>query len=540
MKYLALAIAALGATHTLDAQGTDIAAWRQDLRVIAEQVPARHPDAFYRMSKSSWDSAVTSLDARLPRMTRNQAMVAFMQLVAMINDGHTAINPLFDPALDVHYYPIELHLFDDGLYVKAAAPAYASIVGAKVMRIGSATAEDAIRRVGTTVSQENDWFARAWAPGRLSFAEILDGLGIANASQPLALVIKRNGRQATASIAVAGRYVPGGHNPLAGIPKAGWTDMRPESSAPLWMKNPGMPYWSEYVRGDSTLYVSYRGVINMPRPTNQQFWQSVFATADSLPVNRLVLDLRENPGGNSFYNRQVIRGIVARPKLDQRGKLFVITSGKTFSAAMNLVLDLEAWTNATTIGEPTGNATVFYGDHAPVRLPVSGITVNVSTLPWYPDDPRDTRQFIAPRVYTPMTAAQYRAGIDPAMTAILARGTGPALGAQLEPLVLAGDTLAAAQLIAAESAKPENRFATPEAEVNTLGYRLLNSNQRNAALIVFRLNTRAFPQSGNTWDSLGEVLVADGQRDAGIAAYRKALEVSPGLPSAISAIERLH
>ncbi len=539
MKYLAVAIAALGATHALDAQGTDIAAWRQDLRIIAEEVPARHPDAFYRMSKPGWDSAVISLDARLPQMTRNQAMVAFMQLVAMINDGHTSINPLFDPALDVHYYPLELHLFDDGLYVKSAAPAYASIVGTRVIRIGSTTAEDAIRRVGTTVSHENEWFARAWAPGRLSFAEILDGLGIANVSQPLALVIERNGRQETASIGVAGKYVPGGHNPLAGIPKAGWTDMGPGSSSPLWMKNPGMPYWSEYVSADSTLYVSYRGVINMPRPTNQQFWQSVFATADSLPVNRLVLDLRENPGGNSFYNRQVVRGIVARPNLDQRGKLFVVTSGKTFSAAMNLVLDLEAWTNATTVGEPTGNATVFYGDHAQVRLPVSGITVNVSTLPWYPDDPRDTRSFIAPRVYTPMTAAQYRAGIDPAMTAILSRGTGPALGAQLERLVLASDTLAAARLIAAESAKPENRFATPEAEVNTLGYRL-NSHQQDAALTVFRLNTRAFPRSANTWDSLGEALVAAGQRDAGIAAYRKALEVSPGLPSAVSALARLH
>ncbi len=539
MKYLALAIAVLGATQTLEAQGTDIAAWRQDLRVIAEQVPARHPNAFYRLSRASWDSAVSSLNERLPGLTRNQAVVGFMHLVAMVNDGHTAISPMFDPALGLNYYPIELHLFDDGLFVKSAAPAYASIVGAKVVSIGTATAEEAIKRVGTIVSHENDWFVRGLGPGYLSFAEILDGLGIADVKQPLSLVVERSGRRETATIMIAGKYVPSGHNRLAGVQKTDWVDMRPGSSTPLWAKNPGMPYWSEYVRSDSTLYVSYRGVINMPRPTNQQFWQSVFATADSLTVNRFVIDLRENSGGNSFYNRQVVRGIIARPRLDQRGKLFVLTSGKTFSAAMNLVLDLEAWTNATIVGEPTGNATVFFGDHDEVRLPVSGIAVNVSTLPWYPGDPRDKRSFVAPRVYAPMTSAQYRAGVDPAINAILARGTAPALGAQVERLVLAGDTLAAGRLIIAEAAKPENRFATPEAEINTLGYRLLNSN-RDAAIVVFQLNTRAFPQSGNTWDSLGEALAASGQRDAAIAAYRKALEVSPGLPSAVSALQRLH
>src|SRR3954463_12596938 len=75
---------------------TGMTAWRADLKMIAEQVPARHPNAFFRMTKASWDSAVTSIDKSLPSMTRNQATVAFMQLVAMVTDGHTSINPMFD------------------------------------------------------------------------------------------------------------------------------------------------------------------------------------------------------------------------------------------------------------------------------------------------------------------------------------------------------------------------------------------------------------------------------------------------------------
>ena len=55
----------------------------------------------------------------------------------------------------------------------------------------------------------------------------------------------------------------------------------------------------------------------------------------------------------------------------------------------------------------------------------------------------------------------------------------------------------------------------------------------------FRINAAAFPASANVWDSLGEALLASGQRDEAIAAYRKALEIDPHFASAANALERL-
>ena len=535
MKHLALILAAAALPAALPAQ--DVTSWRQDLKVIAEQLPRRHPDAFYRMSRTSWDSAVASIDGRLPQMNRDQAVVAFMQLVAMVKDGHTSINPIFDRAMNVHYYPVEFHQFEDGLYVKSAAPKYAALVGGKVTRLGKLPVEEALRRVGTTISHENEWFLKAWTGSRLNLAEILHGLGITDDATKLEITFERDGRSQTATLEPAGILPPATHGPNSGIDRSGWVDMRGSGPGALWTRNAHTPYWWEFT-ADSTLYVSYRGVISMPHPTNEQFWAGVFAAADTLPLKRMVIDLRDNPGGNSFYNKQVIRGIVARPKIDQRGKLFAITSGRTFSAAMNLVLDLEAWTNITLVGEPTGNATVFFGDHTDLPLPVSGLTVNVSTLPWHPDDPRDKRDAVNPRLYTPMTGAQYKANEDPSMKAIVARGTTPTIAMRVEQAILSGDTVRALSMIREEAAKPENRFRAPEPDINALGYRLLPSKPA-AAIAVFRLNARAFPHSANTWDSLGEALVANGQREAGVSAYREALRLSPGLPSATSALERL-
>jgi cytochrome c-type biogenesis protein CcmH/NrfG len=84
-----------------------------------------------------------------------------------------------------------------------------------------------------------------------------------------------------------------------------------------------------------------------------------------------------------------------------------------------------------------------------------------------------------------------------------------------------------------------NRFRSPEADVNALGYRLLNAQRVREAIAVFRLNTREFPRSANVWDSLGEALIVAGQREAGVAAYRRALEIDPQFRSSQDALRRL-
>ena len=272
-----------------------------------------------------------------------------------------------------------------------------------MLRYGRVTADEALAAAARILSHENEWWARAWSPGWLGFPEIVDGLGLVDDIEALQLVVENEGREETVVVHPAGRFEPAGHGGAPAV-RSGWTDMR-GGETPLWLKNPERVYWSEFLPEDGTLYVSYRGVIELGPPlTNAEFWRQTFALADSLPVERLVIDIRDNGGGNNFFNRQVIRGIVARPELDQPGRLFVVIGPRTFSAAMNLALDLEQWTNATFVGEPTGNAVMFYGDAEELVLPASGITVNVSSLPWRPYDPRDRRDFLAPDLFAPLTA----------------------------------------------------------------------------------------------------------------------------------------
>ena len=79
-----------------------------------------------------------------------------------------------------------------------------------------------------------------------------------------------------------------------------------------------------------------------------------------------------------------------------------------------------------------------------------------------------------------------------------------------------------------------NEYYVDEGEFNALGYKLLrNESTVREAVAVFEMNTEAFPQSWNVWDSLAEAYVwgLDDKQKAE-EYYQKSLELNPGSQSA--------
>jgi tetratricopeptide (TPR) repeat protein len=66
-----------------------------------------------------------------------------------------------------------------------------------------------------------------------------------------------------------------------------------------------------------------------------------------------------------------------------------------------------------------------------------------------------------------------------------------------------------------------------ENELNQYGYQLLQSGQQDKAIEIFTLNTKKFPKSPNTWDSLGEGYATKGDKKNAIASFKKALSMNP-------------
>ncbi|HVE57351.1 MAG TPA: tetratricopeptide repeat protein [Pyrinomonadaceae bacterium] len=506
------------------------AEWQADLVFLAETMPKQHPNLFRRMKREDFDAAVKQFHDQIPSLSEDEINVGFMKIVAMVKDGHTSVFPrnFFSRGI----YPLRFYLYKDGLFVQKAAPEYAEAVGGRVVRIGNYSAEDALKMAGQAVFADNEMGIRENAPVLLSVPEILAGLKINDDKQNLKVVVQTGNAEKTFQV-----------KPALNLrellqPPANWIDSANSSKnqTPLYLKDARNIYWFEYLKEQKTLYVQENAVQNKQDEPLGAFYKRVFDFIAANPVEKFVLDLRNNDGGNNGLNRQVVIGLI-KSKLDERGKLFVITGRRTFSAAQNLVSDLENYTNAIFVGEPTAGHPNHYGDARPVVLPNSKLEVHVSSVYWQDVDPRDTRSWTAPEIAVELTSEDYRSGRDPALQAIFEYVPGSSFQ----------DIINAAQKNFAEfSGKykafkndPKHRFIDTEAAMNRFGYALLQAKRVADALEVFKLNVEAYPNSANVYDSLGDALQAAGKKDEAIKAYEKALSIDPNYASSLDSLRKL-
>lgn len=69
--------------------------------------------------------------------------------------------------------------------------------------------------------------------------------------------------------------------------------------------------------------------------------------------------------------------------------------------------------------------------------------------------------------------------------------------------------------------------ASTENELNNYGYQLLNLKNFDKAIEVLTLNTKRFPKSPNTFDSLGEAYALKGDKKNAIINFKKSISMNP-------------
>jgi len=201
----------------------------------------------------------------------------------------------------------------------------------------------------------------------------------------------------------------------------GWVNLYealPKTPA-LYLTRTGENYWFEYEPSHKLVYLQYNKVIDAQAETLAAFTARLGAFLQTRDVEKLVIDMRWNNGGNTLLNQPLLR-MLGGAGVNRPGHLFVIIGPRTFSAALNAADYFQRDLNAIFIGEPTGGKPNSPGDETFFTLPYSKISVIFSNVYWESGWPDDARWAIAPDIYTPRTFAQYVHGDDPAMDAVLA------------------------------------------------------------------------------------------------------------------------
>jgi tetratricopeptide (TPR) repeat protein len=109
----------------------------------------------------------------------------------------------------------------------------------------------------------------------------------------------------------------------------------------------------------------------------------------------------------------------------------------------------------------------------------------------------------------------------------------------VKSIALSGKTVDEIIAIAKQD-KESSGYDISETTINQLGYFYMNSiGQNDNALKLFKLNTELYPDAFNTYDSYGECLLLMGDKESGIKAYKKSLELNPENENAIKVLSEL-
>jgi len=88
----------------------------------------------------------------------------------------------------------------------------------------------------------------------------------------------------------------------------------------------------------------------------------------------------------------------------------------------------------------------------------------------------------------------------------------------------------AAQMFRDARKRNPKASAAPQQVINQIAYDRMQAGKTKDAVTLAKLNTEAFPESANAYDSLGDAYLADGQNELALQASQKAVELLPGDP----------
>jgi tetratricopeptide (TPR) repeat protein len=538
------------AQNKSDSYRITVAQWQSDLSYLQKKIHSDYSNLFYNVTAKQFDSAVAVLKKDIPHLTENEIRVGFIRLIAMFKIGHTmvrmgtgenedSLKPMF------HHYPMTIYSFNDGLYIRNIDARYKEAVGGRIIKIGNLTVDAVLKKMHSVISCENEQYFKQFLQKYLRKPEILQALQISRTSDSLLLTYTKDGAEKEIQIkAENSENYKDSFWPTEIKMPSDWIDAHVNFNKPaaaLWLKDPYKLRYFEYLKESKTVYVRHSSVMDEDDETIADYFKKVFAFIDSNEVEKFVLDIRLNGGGNNYLNKALITKIIESKKINRYGHLFVITGAATFSAAQNLTNELEKYTEAIFVGEPTAENVNFWGDIKTELLPLSKLNVNLSWLWWQNMDPRDKRPWTAPNLAAEMSFENYKAGYDSAMNIILNFKEEKRIDEKIKGLVTVGNFDEALSITKEYMDNPLHRYCKNELEekINDMAYSLLMRGKPEAANRFFLMNVQFFPNSANAYDSYAESLYRLGKKEEAVKCYEIASSKDPGGPIGKNSREKL-
>ncbi|WP_282081247.1 S41 family peptidase [Aquimarina algiphila] len=382
----------------INAQKVNVNQWNDDIDFYQKTLEKKHIDLYHHISKQELDSKINRLKKNIPALSYFQIVSQLMEITRSIGDGHTSIPTLGN---NIHYYPIQLFIFGKDLRVIKASKQLKPLLGMKLKSIDGTSMAKIIKGISPFVQfVENDQSKLYFTTRYLRMAELLLALGF----------IERLDSAKFEFIGDDGNSEI--HRLYANVAYQNTADFNsiqltiPNLSKPSKKKFEGL--WYKSIDSLSAVYIRFRKY-----PSFQQmdeFGKEVFDYIEKNKTEHLIIDIRDNTGGNFFKGIRLIEYLVNADSIDWKHGVYTVCNRSTYSAAMSNTVQFRQILNSKIVGEPTGANPHGYQDGDDFILPNSGLKIKYSKR-LYRFQEINT-EGVQPDIYITPKWKKYSKGID--------------------------------------------------------------------------------------------------------------------------------
>ena len=322
---------------------------------------AKHKNLFAHITKAQFDKQIEETRQRIknPGLDREHFIIELMRINAQIADEHTILYPLSSSR-----FPLGFFVLDEGMVLMKSDSSHKQFLLNELVAIDNIPITEIIARFKTCIKTDNESYFKWFLAQYLSNQDLLKGFDVIQ-NQSSALFSFKNKNGEVNNVEVQTQPI---NTPLFTYAK--------QTKQLRYAQDRN--YWFSLDRDRNILYFNYERCAEDDSLSFSKFNEELFKTIKKKKPSALVLDLRQNQGGDS----RILSPFIERIKssyLNAPNKFFVLIGRYTISSALMNAIQIKQNTSAIFIGEATGGNVNHYGEIRTFFLPEAKISGTYST-----------------------------------------------------------------------------------------------------------------------------------------------------------------
>ena len=406
-RFLIIILTYLFISTNTFSQSIDIESWTKDIDFYKTNLEQNHIDLYNTISKVEFEKEIQQIKSTLNKKSDEGVIIDLMRLTRKIGDGHTAFSLR---GVETHLFPIEIYKVNDQWRVIKTTKNHKNLLGKILTRIDGNPINKIIKEVSETAQYvENEQSEIVRTGEYLMISELLFGLQLThNEFKAEFTFLDDNNRESKVLLNAINNK-----NYYENTDFQSYNIIIPEIQKPVDSKHDYL--WFSSIKDTKGIFIKFESYPSFEEM--EKFGELVLNYVNENKIKQVVIDLRNNEGGDFFVGTFLAYYLNLADSIDWKSGVYVLTDKVTFSAGASNASQFRQILNAKIIGEPTGSNPTGYQDMGQFTLPNSGMIVTYSKRLFRFQD--KITQGVQPDVLIEYDWESYSKGIDNMMEWII-------------------------------------------------------------------------------------------------------------------------